>query len=128
MVKTAKSDERTPLRALDLFCGGGGAGMGLRLAGFDVVGVDCAWQLCYPFQQLWTNALTVSLEGFDFVWASPPCQAHTSLRRFPGVRDIEYPDLIPPVRDRLIASGLPFVIENVPGALRVVRLFHIPPS
>jgi DNA (cytosine-5)-methyltransferase 1 len=28
----------------------------------------------------------------------------------------EYPDLIDPIRERLIQSGLPYAIENVPGA------------
>jgi DNA (cytosine-5)-methyltransferase 1 len=104
------------LRALDLFCGGGGAGMGLRQAGFEVVGVDFSWHFCYPFQQLWLDALKVSIDGYDFLWASPPCQGHSTLRHLPGIRDIEYPNLIVPTRERLLASGLPFVIENVVGA------------
>jgi len=103
------------LRALDLFCGAGGVSEGLRRAGFEVTGVDLAEQPRYRggvFVQ--DDALEYPLGGFDFIWASPPCQAHTALRSVTGGR--EYPDLIPATRDRLQGSGIPWVIENVPGA------------
>lgn len=101
-------------RALDLFCKAGGAAMGLHRAGFDVVGVDTEFQPRYPFDFMWADALTVSLEGFDFIWASPPCQQFCALRTREDLSG--YPDLIAPIRKRLQESGLPFVIENVPGA------------
>jgi DNA (cytosine-5)-methyltransferase 1 len=47
------------------------------------------------------------------IHASPPCQAYSDLRhRTAG----EYPDLVAPVRELLEQTGLPYVIENVPGA------------
>lgn len=101
------------LRALDLFCCAGGAGMGLNRAGFEVVGVDIARQPNYPFEFNHADALTFPLEGFDFIWASPPCQAHTLAQR---IRGNEHPDLIEPIRARLRASGKPYCIENVEGA------------
>ncbi len=100
-------------RALDLFCCAGGAGMGLHHAGFAVVGVDIDPQPHYPYEFHRADALTFPLDGFDFVWASPPCQAFTLCQR---IRKNEHPDLISPVRERLVASGLPWCIENVPGA------------
>lgn len=104
------------LRALDLFCRAGGVSVGLERAGFEVVGVDLLDMSKRhrggTFVQ--GDALTYPLDGFDFVWASPPCQAHTVLRALhPGK---EYPDLIPAVRERLGGCGVPWVIENVPGA------------
>jgi DNA (cytosine-5)-methyltransferase 1 len=100
--------------AIDLFCCAGGASTGLRRAGFTVVGVDIAAQPRYPFQFHQADAMTYPLDGFDFVWASPPCQQFCALN---GREDLShYPDLIAPIRARLIASGKPFVIENVPGA------------
>jgi len=102
-------------RALDLFCCAGGVSTGLSRAGFEVVGVDINPQPHHrggTFVQ--ADALTYPLEGFDFIWASPPCQAYTSLRHL--TKGKTYPDLIAPVRERLRASGTPYCIENVPGA------------
>jgi len=53
---------------------------------------------------------------FDFIWASPPCQKHSSLRHLVSHRGEDYLDLIPATRERLIATGIPYAIENVPGA------------
>ena len=101
-------------RLLDLFCCEGGAAMGYHRAGFDVIGVDIEPRPNYPFSFVQADALypPFDLSSFDAIHASPPCQAFSSATR----NDIEYPDLLEPTRQLLIASGLPFVIENVPGA------------
>ena len=101
-------------RLLDLFCGAGGCAVGYARAGFEVVGVDLAPQPHYPFEFHQADALTFSLDGFDAIHASPPCQHYTALRTLH--RDRTYPDLVAPIRERLAASGLPYIIENVPGA------------
>lgn len=102
------------MRALDLFCCAGGASYGLYRAGFEVTGVDIQDQPNYRFEDFHqADALTFPLKGYDFIWASPPCQAHTLARR---IRKNDHPDLIAPIRERLKASGIPYCIENVPGA------------
>ena len=102
-------------RALDLFCSAGGATRGLQLAGFHVTGVDIAPQPRYVGDAfIQANALDVDLEGYDFIWASPPCQAFTMLRHMPTAH--KHPNLIPQTRRKLVAAGVPWVIENVPGA------------
>lgn len=110
---------------LDLFCGAGGAGRGYQDAGFEVVGVDIHPQPRYPFHFTQDNALSFldslialqSRPGFKLrysaIHASPPCQAFSDLQK---QNKRVYEDFIPPVRARLQALGLPYIIENVEGA------------
>lgn len=108
------------MRALDLFCKAGGASIGLHEAGFDVTGVDIEPQPNYPFRFIHWDALYCDPSGFDFVWASPPCQHSTAYRRRPGhVKNIE--NLIPAIRTVLEKAGKPYVIENVEGAREHLR-------
>ena len=102
-------------RLLDLFCGAGGCAAGYQRAGFHVIGVDLNPQPHYcgdEFHQ--ADALTFPLDGFDVIHASPPCQAHSDLKHMWNAK--RHIDLVPQTRERLIASGLPYVIENVCGA------------
>jgi DNA (cytosine-5)-methyltransferase 1 len=87
--------------------------MGLHRAGFEVVGVDIRPQPRYPFEFHQADALTFPLDSFDFIWASPPCQAYTLAQR---IQANQHPDLIAPIRERLIVAGALYAIENVPGA------------
>jgi DNA (cytosine-5)-methyltransferase 1 len=107
----------TKPRALDLFCGAGGVAKGLQRAGFHVTGVDIADQPRYcgdRFIRADVFAAPIDLRDFDFVWASPPCQAHTSLRKMWNAK--EHADFIPQTRAMLVAAGVPYAMENVPGS------------
>ena len=119
---------------LDLFCGGGGAGEGLRRAGFrTVVGVDHERRHKAAYEHApgmhfrladVAELLPSDLECFDFVWASPPCQAYVSL--IPRAQREKHQarweaqgrhlDHLPSVRSLLREAGRPYVIENVPTA------------
>ncbi len=107
------------MRALDLFCGAGGATCGLQRAGFNVTGVDIKAQPRYCGDRfIHDDALVfaepvANLRQFDFIWASPPCQDYSSLKVFSGEKRGK---LIDPVRAMLEASGVPFAIENVVGS------------
>jgi DNA (cytosine-5)-methyltransferase 1 len=105
------------LSCLDLYAGAGGAGEGYRRAGFDVTGVDINLQPRNPHKFIQADALEFLREHgreYDFIHASPPCQAHTALRSM--WKDREYVSLIEPTRKLLKEIGKPYVIENVPGA------------
>lgn len=88
--------------------------MGLRKAGFEVVGVDINPQPKYPFTFFQADAMSFPLDGFDFIWASPPCQGYSHLT--PKKSKAKHTRLIPAIRRRLVKSGKPFCIENVAGA------------
>ena len=92
--------------------------MGYYRAGFEVVGVDIKPQPHYPFEFHQADALTYPLDGFDAYHASPPCQ------RWAGLQDAtmhntgvdvksKHPDYISTIRQLLIATSKPYVIENV---------------
>jgi DNA (cytosine-5)-methyltransferase 1 len=107
------------MRLLDLFCGIGGASVGYWRSGFDVTGVDIVSQPFYPFTFIKANALSLDydfLMSFDVIHASPPCQAYCAVAAPARKRGKQYPDLFVPVRRMLIATGLPYIIENVPGS------------
>jgi DNA (cytosine-5)-methyltransferase 1 len=107
---------------LDLFCKAGGAGKGYQLAGFDVVGVDRDPQPRYPFEFIRADAIEFlaagGWQGFEAAHASPPCQAFSSMRALAIATGStkQHPELVEPVRELLRSTGLPYIIENVPGA------------
>lgn len=123
---------------LDLFCGAGGAGEGYHRAGFRVVGCDLNPKPlrhnpheCYQGDAL--AVLDTLLDGgmwngyrlsdFSVIHASPPCQDYSVGRNYNGreSKPHNFPRLIEPTRDRLISSGLMWVLENVVGASELLN-------
>lgn len=121
---------------LDTFSAGGGCSAGYQAAGFDVYGIDLDPQPSYrhPFHR--GDALHVlrtlldggtidfgdgrlALGDFAVIHASPPCQGYSTIT--PDHRRDAWPRLIAPVRELLVETGLPYVIENVEGAKRELR-------
>ena len=105
------------MRLLDLFCGAGGATVGYQRAGFEVTGVDVSPQARYPGDEFvragalgWLAA--ADLSKFSAIHASPPCQGYSTQTADKS----RHSRLIEPLRNLLVASGLPYVIENVEGA------------
>lgn len=107
---------------LDLFCGAGGATKGYQRAGFEVYGIDLKHGKRYVGDHylrgdvLWFLDLEY-LRLFDFIHASPPCQSFSITKNLRNAQGNNVKatggDLMEPVRDALIASGVPYVIENV---------------
>jgi site-specific DNA-cytosine methylase len=113
------SGRAAPYRLLDLYCGGGLAAWGYwRSSRFsEIVGVDIDPELKsrYSFDFVCRNALTLDyefLDQFDFIHASPPCQAYS--RATPDKS--KHMRLIAATHLMLHASGKPYVIENVEGS------------
>ena len=110
----ALDTEMTSGNVLDLFCGAGGASMGLHKAGFDVIGVDIAEQPEYPFDFIQSDATQyIDFDDYDLIWASPPCQAYCY-----GSEKAKnkHPKLIEVIRKLLLSINKPFIIENIPTA------------
>ena len=103
--------------------------MGYHRAGFEVVGVDIAPQPHYPFEFHQGDALIylehlitgwkcgpIGYTGpeFDVIHASPPCHDHSILKSRTGFDGTGW--LLSATLDRLKATGLSWVVENVMGA------------
>jgi DNA (cytosine-5)-methyltransferase 1 len=108
------------MKVLVLYCCGGGSSMGYHNLGFDVTGVDIKKKRYYPFKQIKGDCLEIVkdvafLKHFDFIHASPPCQTHSRANKcsWGETSSINH---IPQIREALINSKVPAVIENVPGS------------
>lgn len=124
---------------LDLFCGAGGISMGIHLAleekgiPHEITGIDIEDQPDYPFNFMKKDIIKLKLDNikdYDFYHASPPCQRFSTVTRCAVLReqrrgnpdyapeklDEKYPNHIPFIRNLLLETGKPFVLENVIGA------------
>jgi DNA (cytosine-5)-methyltransferase 1 len=105
---------------LDGRCGAGGAARGYVDAGHEVWGVDLHPQPNYlnagAAGFLQTDILQSLREPWitkiDFIHVSPPCQRHSKMSNSRPGLTATCPDLVPAVRELLIASGKPYVIEQ----------------
>jgi len=107
---------RRLVQLLDLFCCEGGAGTGYARAGFTVTGVDIVPKPRSPHPVIVADAVEYAwahVHEYDAIHASPPCQSYSKALRHMATPQ---PKLIDAIREALVASGKPWVIENVVGA------------
>jgi DNA (cytosine-5)-methyltransferase 1 len=108
-------------RGLDLGSGVGISTDGYIKAGCVMTGVDINPDVgkYYPGEFQCRDMLSISikeLRSYDFVHVGPPCQRWSKMLSCrPGLAE-KYPDLITPMRPRLIEAGVPYIIENVERA------------
>jgi DNA (cytosine-5)-methyltransferase 1 len=112
------------MKMLDLFCCEGIGAWGYWLSGrfSEIVGVDLDddRRLSYSFDFIQKDALTLDydfLSQFDFIHASPPCQAYSHLTPDKS----RHMRLIAATKLMLHSSGKPHVIENVRGSIKDLR-------
>ncbi len=109
--------------ALDLFSGAQGTAVGLARAGYEVHCVDNTTHAKHPEVASFITAdamevldQTAFCRRFQLIVAGPPCQGYSDMSDCrPGLA-ATYPDLVGPVRTRLQAIGVPWVMENVGGS------------
>jgi DNA (cytosine-5)-methyltransferase 1 len=111
-------------RLLDLFCCEGVGAWGYWNSGMfsEIVGVDInnERRSSYSFDFIHADALTLDydfLMDFDFIHASPPCQAYSG--RTPDKS--RHMRLIAATKLMLAAAGIPHVIENVEGSSKELK-------
>lgn len=111
-------------KLLDLFCGEGLAACGYWLSGrfLEIVGVDTNPDVAtrYSFDFICCDAMTLDydfLSRFDFIHASPPCQAYSHLTPDPS----RHLRLVADTKLMLYASGKPHCIENVENAKKDLK-------
>lgn len=116
------------MKLLDVFCGEGGAGVGYANVGFTVTGIDNngARLKRYPLPYYKGDALEYLADldftdQFDAIHASPPCTGYTRGTAAIPDRLEKYDRLIPIVRELLIATRKPYIIENVEDAKPELR-------
>lgn len=125
----------------DFYCGAGGATKGYQQAGFYVVGIDIEPQPFYCGDEFIQADALEYLEGWletekdddpdlppalpcAAIHASPPCQAFTQMSakyRGKGGATDDHLDLLTPTLALLRPLSVPWVVENVVGAKRLMN-------
>lgn len=101
---------------LDTFCKAGGTSVGYSRADFEIVGVDIEPQKRYPFEFHQADAIEFIRKygrDFDVIAASPPCQVYS---KSVFLSSGNHPDLVNVIRNVILKTDRPYIIENVPGA------------
>lgn len=114
------------MRVLDLFCGAGGASMGyFRAFGPEtyICGVDASPMPNYPFDfvqaDVFAEKPSLFKMGWDLIHASPPCHAHSTSSGTAHKMGVTHDTgwMLAEIADRLRHADVPWVIENVQGAV-----------
>lgn len=122
------------MKILDLFCGAGGVTRGYQQAcealgiACEITGVDILPMPRYVgdrfVQADALEYLAAHGQEYDFIHASPPCQAYTQLKvmfKSDPSYSARHPAMIADMRKALLKLEKPYVIENVMGAVKALN-------
>lgn len=87
----------------------------------EILGIDIRDMPNYPFNFEIGDALKIDPFDWDFIWASPPCQAYSSTTSQFRNKGKKYPDLIK--QTRKLIKNKSYCIENVISAPLNYTLF-----
>ena len=107
------------MKLLDLFSCCGGISKGYHNNGFECTGVDINDDHKYPYNFIHSDVFKLPIsffEEFDIIHASPPCQGYILTNRNDESEKYSSIRFIDRVRNILLKTGKPFVIENVVGS------------
>lgn len=113
------------IKLLDLCCKAGGCSVGYAQAaqdlGFDIeiTGVDIEPQPNYPFTFVLADAveyLQQNYTKYTHIHASPPCQLYSVSTAAFRKKGKVYRDCLEEIRNAMLKTNIPCVIENVPTA------------
>ena len=150
MKRLTRVSQKVSLTAIDLFSGLGGLSLGLRQAGFTVIGAvereplaAAAYAINHPNTRLiqldirlltprhLMRTLGLRKGELDLLAGCPPCQGFSSMRTLKGSRDVEDErnDLVETFGD-FVQAILPrtVLMENVPGLVEDGRFTKADPA
>lgn len=147
MNRVTFTENRLRLSAVDVFCGCGGLTLGLRRAGFAVLGALDADRLAvntYKANHRRTSVLEQDIRLVDpgrwmadlglkpgdlgLLAGCPPCQGFSTLRTFNGGRNVDEVDndlVFEFVRFAKVFRPKALMMENVPALMEDVRLRRV---
>ena len=134
----AHTQSSAHVKVFDMFCGIGGATLGMEQAGWRTIGMIDSDSSCvnvckaaFPYAAVYLNdattpALAATLRQLkpDVVWSSPPCQPASTLNLYKRPQDSRAAAGVRACQQAITANPALIIIENVPAYARTPAYAH----